>query len=69
MLADKRRRDSKRREREARKKKAPGVDELRASGGGKSEARKAQRSKEIKYSHGSDAQISSGTASGFAMHP
>ncbi len=44
------------------------VDELRASGGGKSEARKAQRSKEIKHSRGSDAKISSGTASGFARH-
>ena len=44
------------------------VDELRASSGGKSEARKAQRSIEIKHSRGSDAQISSGTASGFARH-
>jgi hypothetical protein len=35
------------------------VDELRASGGGKSEARKAQRSKEIKHSRGSDAISSS----------
>ena len=41
-----------------------GVDEPCASGGGISKARKAQRSKEIKHSHGSGAQISSGTASG-----
>ena len=41
-----------------------GVDELCASGGRLSKARKAQRSKEIKHSHGSDAPISSGTASG-----
>ena len=39
------------------------VDEPCAAGGGRSKARKAQRSKEIKYSRGSGTQISSGTAS------
>ena len=46
-----------------------GVDEPCASGGGLSKARKAQRSIKIKHSHGSDAQIFSGTASGLGCRP